>query len=85
MGTIRMRSLVLAGLVLAGAAALWAPTARSQVSAMPSWVPIGVSASGNGSTAWFHEPSSRQALACHAVPGSGGGIASVQCVTAKLP
>ena len=85
MGTIRMRSLVLAGLVLAGAAALWAPTARSQVSAMPSWVPIGVSASGNGSTAWFHEPSSRQALACHAVPASGGAIANVQCVTAKLP
>jgi hypothetical protein len=52
---------------------------------MPSWVPIGVSASGNGSTAWFHEPSSRQALACHAVPAAGGGVASVQCAVAKLP
>jgi hypothetical protein len=85
MMTIHVRSLVIGAPALAGAAALWAPTARSQVSAMPSWVPIGVSASGNGSTAWFHEPSSRQALACHAVPAAGGGVASVQCAVAKLP
>jgi len=77
--------LVIGALSLAGAAALFAPSARSQMSAMPSWIAIGVAASGNGSTAWFHEPSSRQALACHTVPAGPAGAASIQCAVAKLP
>ena len=81
----RTRWLVIVALSLAGTAALWAPSARSQMSAMPSWIAIGVAASGSGSTAWFHEPSSRQALACHAVTGGPPGAASIQCVMAKLP
>lgn len=81
----RTSTLVIVALSLAGAAALWAPSARSQMSAMPSWIAIGVATSGNGSTAWFHEPSSRQALACHTVPSGPAGAASIQCVMAKLP
>ena len=59
--------------------------ARSQVNASPSWVPIGVSASGSTSTAWFHEPASRQVVACRAVEGQGGRQAAVQCVAGGLP
>jgi hypothetical protein len=66
-----------------GAVALLAPEAHSQVQATPSYVPIGVSASGSGSTVWFHEPFSRQALVCHS-SGSGAGLAA-QCITVKLP
>lgn len=78
------------GLVAAGSlatlalAALLAPVARSQIQATPSYVPIGVSSSGNTSTVWFHEPSSRQALACQTVQ-QGSGVASIQCVATKLP
>lgn len=60
------------------------PEARSQVQAIPSLVPIGVSSSGNTSTAWFHEPSSRQAIACQTVQ-QGAGISGIQCVAGKLP
>ena len=60
------------------------PSAKSQVVAIPSYVPIGVSASGSSSTVWFHEPSSRQALACQTVQ-QGSGVSSIQCVSAKLP
>ena len=60
------------------------PIARSQSLATPSYVPIGVSASGNSSTSWFHEPSSRQVLACQTVQQSSG-ISSIQCVATKLP
>jgi hypothetical protein len=59
--------------------------ARSQINASPSWVPIGVSTSGSTSTAWFHEPSSRQALACQTKPGPDGNVASIHCVAARLP
>lgn len=62
-----------------------APAARSQVQAQPSYVPIGVSASGSSSTAWFHEPSSRQALACQTVSGSGGELSGIRCVATKMP
>lgn len=58
--------------------------AGSQVVAVPSYVPIGVSASGNASTVWFHEPSSRQALACQTVQ-QGSGLSGIQCVSTKLP
>jgi len=61
------------------------PSARSQLQASPSYVPIGVSASGNTSTAWFHDPSSRQAIACQTVPTASTGMSSIHCVTAKLP
>jgi len=60
------------------------PFARSQIQATPSYVPIGASSSGNSSTVWFHEPSSRRALACQTVQ-QGSGISSIQCVATKLP
>lgn len=73
---------VLAGLA---AAVSMAPPARSQVDVSPSYQPIGVAASGNTSTAWFHEPSSRRALACQTVAVPGKGLAEIQCVAARLP
>jgi hypothetical protein len=66
-------------------ATLWLPQAKSQVMASPSYVPVGVSASGNTSTAWFHEPSARQVLACQTVVTAGAGLSSIHCVTAKVP
>ncbi len=78
------------GLVLAGTlaslalAATFAPGARSQVQATPTFTPIGVSSSGNTSTVWFHEPSSRQTLACQTVQ-QGSSMTSIQCVAARLP
>jgi hypothetical protein len=80
-----------AGRVLAASAALltvavaggWTLTARSQINAAPSWVPIGVAASGGGSTAWFHEASSRRVLACT----TAGSVTAptVHCASATLP
>jgi hypothetical protein len=67
-----------------GVAALFAPAARSQILAAPSFIPIGVAASGSTSTAWFHEPSSRQALACQTV-SQGTNLSGIQCVATKLP
>lgn len=82
---VRLAAFAGAALVLAGAVVLALP-ARSQINAAPSWVPIGVAASGNASTAWFHEPGSRQAVACLTVakPG-GGGLAAIECVAGRLP
>lgn len=81
----RNSGFVAAGVLAAAAmAAVLAPTARSQVQATPSYVPIGVSSSGGTSTVWFHEPSSRQALACQTVQ-QGTGITGIHCVAAKLP
>lgn len=77
-------ALVAGAVVIAGAA--MAQQARSQpfpINASPSWVPIGTAASGSTSAVWFHEPGSRQAVACRLVDGAGG--ASVQCVAGKLP
>lgn len=76
-------SLILAAAIIIGAALL-SPLARSQMQASPSYIPIGVSASGNTSTVWFHEPFSRQALACQTISGAGG-LSAIQCVAAKLP
>ena len=82
----RTLGLVAAGSLAAfGLAAVLVPVARSQTPAAPSYVPIGVSSSGSTSTVWFHEPSSRQALACQTVVTPATGLSSVQCVTAKLP
>jgi hypothetical protein len=61
------------------------PLAQSQVHVAPGYVPMGVAASGNTSTAWFHEPSSRQTIACQAVVSAGSVLSGIQCVTAKLP
>ena len=66
-------------------AAFLSPSARSQILASPSYLPIGVASTGNASTAWFHEPSTRQVLACQAVVTPGSGLSSIQCVAAKLP
>jgi hypothetical protein len=75
---------VAAALALAGALAI-APHARSQIDAAPSWVPIGASASGASSTVWFHEPGSRQAVACQTVAGADGRLAGVSCAQGRLP
>jgi hypothetical protein len=78
--------LIAVGTVAAVAAvAALAPVARSQIQAMPSYVPIGVSSSNGVSTAWFHEPSSRQALACQTVATADAGPAAIKCVGTKLP
>ena len=81
--------LALAALAALAAAAALIPIARSQlppapvpvgsVPMSPSYVPIGVSASGSGSTAWFHDPSTRQAVACST------GAQGITCTTARLP
>ncbi|QDF98103.1 hypothetical protein CJ010_16940 [Azoarcus sp. DD4] len=83
MKIVRLSAVALiAGLVLAVSVA---PAARSQVDVSPSYLPIGVAASGNTSTVWFHEPSSRQTLACQTVVTAGKGLTGIQCVAAKLP
>lgn len=66
------------------AVAMFAVPARSQIVASPSFVPIGTSSSGSGSTVWFHEPSSRQVVACQAASQGAGGL-SIQCARAALP
>jgi hypothetical protein len=85
MSISRTRTLTL-GLVLSGVLALvLAQQARSQINASPALRPIGVSASGNGSTLWFHEPSSGQAVACRTVEGAGSTLTGIQCVSTRLP
>jgi hypothetical protein len=85
MSISRTRTLAL-GLLLSGVLALvLAQQARSQINAAPSLRPIGVSASGNASTAWFHEPSSGQVVACRTVDGGGAALSGIQCVSARLP
>jgi hypothetical protein len=79
LGIVALSSLASFALALA-----FIPAAKSQIVAVPSYVPIGVSSSGSSSTVWFHEPSSRQALACQTVQQSSG-VSSIQCVSAKLP
>lgn len=80
--------LSLAALAALLLAAFAATTARSQsqiqVQALPSLVPIGVSASGGSSTVWFHEPSSRQTYACQTVQ-QGSSLDRIHCVSTKLP
>ena len=66
-------------------AALMSPLARSQIQASPNLIPIGVSSSGNVSTVWFHEPNTRQALACSTAVGPNAASPSIQCVGTKLP
>ena len=61
------------------------PAANSQGLMSPNYVPIGVSAAGNVSTAWFHDPASRQAVSCQTVLASGSGLSAIQCVSTRLP
>jgi len=80
----------LAATAIAVPAALFfaAPAANSQtpqIRANPSFQVIGASASGNTSTAWFHDPSSGRAIACQTVVTAASGLTGLQCVTAKLP
>jgi hypothetical protein len=84
MNTRHLGLVAAATLTTLALAAVLAPGARSQVQATPNFTPIGVSSSGNTSTVWFHEPSSRQALACQTVQ-QGTSVTSIQCVVAKLP
>jgi hypothetical protein len=79
------RRSVIAFFVALVLAAVLSPLARSQIQAAPSYVPIGVASSGSTSTAWFHEPSTRQALACQTVVTPNTGLSSIQCIAAKLP
>lgn len=79
--SVRNALIVSAAVVLA--AVFLSPLAKSQMQASPSYIPIGVSSTGNASTVWFHEPFSRQALACQTVTTSAG-LSSIQCVTTKL-
>jgi hypothetical protein len=72
-----------AGLAV-GVALTAAAPARSQVQAAASYVPIGVSSSGNVSTVWFHEPATRQAVACQTA-SQGTGLSGIQCISTKLP
>lgn len=73
-------SVVAVSSVCALALGMWlAPSAQSQIRATPSYAPVGVSASGNGSTAWFHDAATGRAIACHLAAGP------IQCQSAKLP
>ena len=88
-----MKSSIRVGVVVIAAAAALAAsllsTAWSQPSsqfrANPVFQPIGVSASGSGSTVWFHDPSTGRAMACQTVSTSGAGLSGIQCATTKLP
>lgn len=65
------------------AAAVFLPSARSQIQAAPSLLPIGVASAGNNSMVWFHEPSSGKVVACQS--SGGAGLTGVQCAVGKLP
>ncbi|MDB5799686.1 MAG: hypothetical protein JWL63_625 [Rhodocyclales bacterium] len=80
--SIRISAVAILAVVLV--ALCLSPLAKSQVQASPSYIPIGVSSTGNSSTVWFHEPYSRQALACQTVT-TAAGLSNIQCVSAKLP
>lgn len=87
LASVRLRASAAALGVLAAIAlgVTLAPSAQSQmpqIRANPSYQPVGVSASGNGSTAWFHDPSTGRAIACHLASGGAGPI---QCQSARLP
>jgi len=84
MNTRSVRLMILALVAMLLMAVFLSPLAKSQMQAAPSYIPIGVSSTGNTSTAWFHEPYSRQALACQTV-STAAGLSSIQCVTTKLP
>ena len=75
----------LAVLLALGLAAVFVPSARSQVQLQvtPSLLPIGVASTGNTSMVWFHEPSTGRVVACQSTGGSN--LTGVQCAVGKLP
>ena len=85
MSTKNRRVLLAALAVALGTAALALPFARAQVQVTPSYVPLGIAASGSGSAAWFHLPSSGAIVACQTAAAASGTPPAIQCVTAKLP
>ena len=74
---------VAAVLLALGAAALFMPSARSQIQVTPSLLPIGVASAGNTSMVWFHEPSTGRVVACQST--GGAAQTGVQCAVGKLP
>lgn len=74
--------LALLALAVLGSMFMWQSNAASQIQVSPSYLPIGVAASGNASAAWFHHPASGRVVACHAAPGASGAI---QCAEGRLP
>ena len=74
---------VAAVLLALAAAAVFIPSARSQIQATPSLLPIGVASAGNTSMVWFHEPSTGKVVACQST--GGAGLTGVQCAVGKLP
>ena len=78
-------AVVVAGAALAASLLSTAWSQPSQFRANPVFQPIGVSASGTGSTVWFHDPSTGRAMACQTVSTSGTGLSGIQCATTKLP
>lgn len=75
----RVPAMALAAVSAVALGVLLVPSAQSQIRANPSYQPVGVSSSGNGSTAWFHDPATGRAIACHMAAGP------IQCQAAKLP
>lgn len=74
---------VVAALLALVAAAVFIPSARSQIQVTPSLQPIGVASAGNTSMVWFHEPASGKVVACQST--GGAGLTGVQCAVGKLP
>ncbi len=74
---------VVAVLLALAAAAVFVPSARSQIQVTPSLLPIGVASAGNTSMVWFHEPASGKVVACQAT--GGAAMTGVQCAVGKLP
>lgn len=76
---LHLPAFILAIACALGLGVVLVPTAQSQIRATPSYTPVGVSASGNGSTAWFHDASTGRAIACHLAAGP------IQCQAVRLP
>ena len=70
-------------LLALAAAAVFIPSARSQMQVTPSLLPIGVASAGNTSMVWFHEPSTGKVVACQS--SGGAALTGVQCAVGKLP
>ena len=79
------RLLLIAASTALVTAALVLPYAQAQVQGIATYVPMGVAASGSGSMAWFHQPSSGAVVACQSAAASTGTVSGIQCVKAKLP
>ena len=77
------RYCVVAALLALMAAAVFIPSARSQMQVTPSLLPIGVASAGSTSMVWFHEPASGKVVACQST--GGAALTGVQCAVGKLP